>query len=299
MSTYSLPPVFYDESGNPARPIPFRSGVYVTEEVTLFEEEGGRLWLNFPAEQEWIVGNGVVAEEMPWPGWREIDFHPVDAVRDFQGITDVASALRFATKYGPLWSCPQHSFQLVNPDAPELRTMLCLWSGAHTPDVKGIRCVWTGYEPVDWWIRVASSLRASLNIATRLRDDKSASGDQWEALGYPKDIGAEKFSLSGQAGLLVMIVNSWLDGCHSAVQLDHSLNLVMEGGRGFLPGLWQQAVAMIAGGCALALCSSCGVVYARIGRAAKRGQRNYCPACGPPARKRLWKRERHLTGGSK
>lgn len=299
MSTYSLPPVFYDESGNLARPIPLRIGVFATEGVTLFEEEGGRLWLKFPAEHEWIYGNGLISEGLPWPGWREINFPPVEAVRDFQRVTDAASALRFATKYGPLWACPQHSFQSVNPDAPGLTTMLCLWSGAHIPDVKGIRCIWSGYEPLDWWIRVASSLRASLNIASRLRDEEGVPADQWEALGYPRAVGAGKFSPSAQATLLAIIVNSWLDNCHTGINMDGSLNLVIEGGRGFLPGLWQQAVAMIAGGCALALCSSCGVAYARSGRAAKRGQRNYCPACGPHARKRLWKRARHASGGVK
>jgi hypothetical protein len=236
---------------------------------------------------------------MPWPGWREVDVHAPDAVRELQSVTDVASALRFARKYGPLWACPTHSFQSVVPDAPGLHTMLCLWSGAYTPDVKGVRCIWSAYEPLDWWIRVASSLRASLNIASRLRDEEGTTADQWQALGYPSAVGAETISLSGQRTLLALMVNSWIDGCHVDICLDSSLKLELQGGPGFLPFIWQQAAAMIAGGRALALCSSCGVVYPRSGRAAKRGQRNYCPACGPKARKRLWKRANHQTGGAK
>ena len=301
MSTYRLPPVLYDESGNLAGPIPLRSGVGVsaTAGATLFEESGGRLWLYFPVETEWIAGNGLVSEQMPWPGWREVDVHASDAVREFQSVTDAASALHFARRYGPLWACPSHSFRSVNPDAPGLQSMLCLWSGAHIPDVKGNRCIWNGYEPLDWWLLVARALRTSLNIAARLRDEKGATAGQWEALGYPKSVGAEKFSLPGQASLLVLMVNSWIAGCHVDICLDSSLTLVLEGGPGFLPYIWPQAAAMIAGGRALALCSSCGVIYARSGRAAKRGQRNYCPACGPHARKRLWKRASHASGGVK
>jgi len=288
-SRYPPPPIAFDEQGNPARPVPVTSGIYASSGVLLFEETGGRLWLQFPAETSWIYGNGVVCQDMPWPGWGRVDFRTYIAVRDFARVIDAESALRYAQQNGPLWSCTRHSFQ---PVAPGLHVGMCQWSGAHIPDSKGSRCFWSGYEPLDWWLHMALVFRTTLEVATRLRDDEVGSAGQWRVLGIP---GAEALAVSGQKGCFALVVGSWLERHPVSLSLDTELRLEMQAGLGFLPPLWHLVAAMIAGGPALALCSSCGRVYMRSGRAAKRGQRNFCPDCGERACKRISKRERSAT----
>lgn len=286
LSSLYPPPIVFDEQGNPARPVPVTSGVYTTSGVSLFEETGGRLYLKFPVETSWIYGNGIVCQDMPWPDWRAVDFRAFAAVRDFGRVADATSALRFARQYGPLWACPRHSFQAV---APGLHAGTCLWSGAHIPDSTGNRCIWFGYEPVDWWLYLARVFQTTLEVATRLRDGEGCSADQWRLLGIP---GAQTLAVSGQKGGLALVVGSWLERHPVTLSLDTLLRLEMRASLGFLAPLWHQAAAIIAGGPALALCSSCGGIYMRSARAPKRGQRNYCPGCGERACKRISKRER-------
>lgn len=291
-SPYPLPDLIYDQIAygdgeGHAKPLHLAGGVYATGEVSSFEEDGGRLHLAFPVEPAWLAGDGLVSQEMPWPKWRKVEFRPREAVRNFLRVRDAPTVLRFAKKYGPLWSCPIHSFQ---PAGGSAYVGVCLWSGAHPPDVKGERCSWSGYEPVDWWLHIARTFRTTLEMATLLRDDKTCSAAQWRVFGLPDVARADA---TRQRAILSLIVSSWLKWCPVTITLDPSLKLELFAGLGFLPPLWHQAAAMVGGGAALAICSSCGRVYARQ-VAPKRGQGNYCrdPRCGDRASKRESKRRR-------
>jgi hypothetical protein len=101
--------------------------------------------------------------------------------------------------------------------------------------------------------------------------------------------------------LISSVVNGELQRYRVHVGLRWDLaTLEVAPGLGFLPAVWQQVASALAGGRPIALCSACATPYFRGRRAAKRGQRNYCPTCrARSAPQRLSRSNRQAVGFKK
>jgi hypothetical protein len=145
----------------------------------------------------------------------------------------------------------------------------------------------TWREPVSAWLRLAKEGRAILNLASALHSGVKTQIGDWNTIAEgwldipsafkeqrvpPPDLGR---------ALLGFEVNRWLERAHArptfawisqAPQISFDNNL-----HGTLAVALMIAVTRTQG---VALCSGCGTPYLRPNRRAKRGQNNYCAACG-------------------
>ncbi|MDP9237392.1 MAG: hypothetical protein M3P30_08355 [Chloroflexota bacterium] len=258
--------LFYDAEAKFARPIPVVSGIFVPDGgVSILTDVDGRQGLLFPAKEEWMRGDGLSPQDFPWPGWRRVELEGARTLRRFIELTTAADAKDFAEKHGPLWACLQHEFP-------------CLWRGHHVPRDDGTSCIWVNTEPINWWLTIAQRMRAALESVAKIRDGQIFRDNDWRAMGWTPP--EKPYGRAEPQGLLVSaLVNGELERYGVIVGLNSRLEPEINAGLGFVPALWQQMVAVIGGGQAIAVCSSCGVPYLREGRAAKRGQRNYCLPC--------------------
>lgn len=258
--------LFHEESGAPAAAIPQTPGVYATDRPPFpLTDRDGREGIVFRAFREWAQTTAKHPLGLPlneWPGWHEVPFDAQVALEAFLRVTDAASALAFAARYGPLWACTRHPLP-------------CLWRG--TPyGAFETECDWTNAEPLDWWLQIADYMRAVLVSAHKYKQGEELKPEDWRAMGYrvPEAPYGE-----GEGFLISGFVNGELQryGVHVGLRWDLK-TLELAPGLGFLPALWQQLASAIAGGRPMAICSACSSVYFRR-RSAKRGQRNFCPAC--------------------
>jgi hypothetical protein len=254
------------------------SGVYAPDGgVALITDVDGRQGLIFPAHEEWTRGRHYPRS---WPGWHRVDFNASAALREFIALNDAEGARRFAAKYGPLWACAAHPYP-------------CLWRGID-PDLDPRGCLWVNREPLDWWLSTASKLRSVLIAADRLRHGQHLRPEDWRDMGWM--VPEEAFPVLGAEGLFVSsIIDGELERYGVYLGLNARLEPELNAGLGFLPALWQQVVATIAGGM-LAVCSSCAWPYVRTGRAPKRGFRNYCPECNRRGARQLLSRRARQNG---
>jgi hypothetical protein len=276
LSKYCHPDIVYGADGEPIPAVRLVGGVYAPDGgVALITDVNGRQGLIFPAYEEWTRGPD---HPHPWPGWHRVDFDPSAALREFIALNDVEGARRFAAKYGPLWACAAHPYP-------------CFWKGVD-PDLDPRRCRWVPEEPLDWWLAAARMLRSVLVAADRLRNGQRLRPEDWNGMGWK--VPEEPFpALEAEALFVASRINGalWDYGVYLGLGIRDGAHFEPElnAGLGFLPSLWQQIVATIAGG-RLAVCSSCAWPYIRMGRAAKRGFRNFCPECSRSGARQLLSR---------
>ena len=287
MLKFQVPAVFINPEGDYSPSIPVVSGVYAPDvDVNLITDADGRVGLLFPASREWVEDweyGGLGPSPFPWPGWHTVDqFAPFRALSEFIKVQDAKSARHFAQRYGPLWACALHPFP-------------CLWRGVNAPADTGRRCAWVNVEPLDWWLVLAQRIRATLEAATRLRDGEPLQPKDWEGMGWK--VPERPFErIEAEALFVTSVVNGELHRYGVTLSLNTQFAPELNAGLGFVPALWQQAVATIGGGRALAICSSCGVPYVRKKRAARRGQHNYCPPCNDAGARQRLSRRKSTTG---
>jgi hypothetical protein len=278
--------LFYRETGELVPAIPTVSGVYAPDggRVRLFTDADDRAGLVFPAEPEWVLDRAL-PRSFPWPGWHRVDdFDGADALHRFVRLADDRDVLRFALSYGPLWACPEHP-------------AICLWRGLNGPDEAGRRHTWVNAEPVDYWLWLAAFLRALLTAAARWWAGERLRDEDWRGmrLDPPQTVPEIRWAPGGRQerwyeGLVISsMVNGQLQSLGVGLHLSETLQPELNTGLGFLPAIWQQAVAVIGGGRALAVCNACARPYVRLWRAPKTGQRNWCTDC-QQARKRRSRR---------
>jgi hypothetical protein len=267
----------------PAMPPSYPDGLLVpTDGVYLAEIDSRRAVIHFPAELEWLAARRPVYD---WPGWNLLVGYDAPAcLEEFVTISDAEGALTFARTYGPLWACRAH--------AP-----VCLWKGIDGPDMHGVEHVWNPVELVDTWLLAASTLRAVLTAAARMRAEEPLQQDELDGLlphtdhlfaGRDGDARTEL-----ERAILQSVVGQNLrkHGVHLA--LDYALHVEIRPALGVLPAMWKQALAAIGGAKELAVCSACTRPYLRRGRATKIGQRNFCPECDKSGeRKRMSARDK-------
>jgi hypothetical protein len=275
MSSYrpTLDGFLYRDNGEPVPAIGVVGGIYAPDTgIEVAPDDDGREGLLFPGKEEWWEGN--LCESFPWPGWHRVEFDASEALRQFVGLENARDVVRFAAEYGPLWACYLHPFP-------------CLWRGVNLPDEHGVRDAWVNYEPLDWWLGAVRRLAGTLVAARRVQDGEPLRDQDWRALGFLPPDPDESYPSGAWDGLWVSAaINGELQRYGVGLHLDIQLRAELNTGLGFLPALWQQAAAMIAGGRAIAVCSNCAHPYLRRERSPKRGQHNFCPECGH-ARKRF------------
>ncbi len=279
------PILFREDTGEPAAAIASVAGVYATDRPPFPETDaGGREGITFRAFPVWAQATRAHPTGTPvdeWPGWHRVDFDAQRALMAFLKVRDAASVRSFATRYGPLWACTRHEFP-------------CLWRGVPR-GVFGSQCDWVNGEPIDWWLRAAAMMRSVVAAARRYKAGESLRADDWRAMGYRPP--AAPYG-RGEGLLISAVVNGELQryGVHVGLRWDLAA-LEVAPGLGFLPALWQQLAAALAGGRPMAVCSACATPYLRSRRAPKSGQRNYCAECrARSAPQRLSKAARSLLG---
>lgn len=259
--------LYREDSGEAAATIPNVAGVYATDRPpSAVVDVDGREGINFRALPIWAQRTPERPTGLPvneWPGWHPVALDAQRALAAFLEVRDKTSALAFAAGHGPLWACARHPFP-------------CLWR-AIPRGVFGSECDWVTVEPLDWWLGAAGRMRGVVTAAQRYREGETLRPEDWRAMGYLPP--AAPYG-RGEGLLISSAVNGELQryGVHVGLRWDLA-TLEVAPGLGFLPALWQQLAAAIAGGRPIAICSACGDPYFRQRRAAKRGQRNYCPPC--------------------
>jgi hypothetical protein len=267
--------LIYRENGEPAPSVVGPWGTYAPDDpVVRIHDANGRDALVFPEPLE-----RQQRKRLPdaWPGWHLVELDFVRAIESFVRIDGLSDVLAFAQRFGPLWACSLHPFP-------------CLSRGLRD-DVHGH--AWLNPEPLDWWFGMVGALRAVLVAGERTRAGERVRPEDWHALGLPTDLLGATSSAEVDRLFLGAAVNVYLEtfGCTLVLRPGvRAFALGLDAGLGFVPGLWQQAASLLAGGRALAVCSGCGNPYLRHQRAAKAGQRNYCSSCAShSARQRLWR----------
>ena len=190
------------------------------------------------------------------------------------------AALEFAQTYGPLWVCGNTKHQ-----------PLCLWQGVNISDQCGIQHHWQNPEPVGEWLFLAREMRTAIELHLRLSGWKPPDKKQpldWEALGLLPEKDDARWLREATRKLLENpelfkallrgLINDRLWRYNIGLLLDRNLKPIFHGGLGFVPALWQQLAAVVAGGKTIAICCGCLMFY-HPRRATKRGQRNYCVQC--------------------
>jgi hypothetical protein len=146
-------------------------------------------------------------------------------------------------------------------------------------------------EPLDEWLVRAREVRAILNVASALHRGDVPSLDDWRAVYERADPThlpwlSENRPLPPDAArfFLSMLINEWLKWADARPMFEWLTEEPRVAFGRNLPALLATglmlAVTRTEG---LTICSACGDPYLRTGRQAKRGQQNYCPACGPKA----------------
>jgi hypothetical protein len=262
-------------------------GVFVpTEEPRLVEGDGGVSAVRFrlPQPDDESCGQPL----FQWTGWqRADDFDPRVELARFVRLDTPEEVLGFARDAGPLLVCDRHGPR-------------CLWSGLPWD----IEHTWGGIESMDSWIGAVAALRGALNASAKLRDGRPLATEDREAFGA--EVTGYGLGLSDDTGFpplygdwvaLQWHVQRHIQAYGPDLKLEvhpsrRELGLGFVQRPGFLPALWKQALVEMAGATALSSCSGCALPYFRTGRAAKRGQRNYCPDCPSSVRMRLSRRSR-------
>jgi uncharacterized Zn finger protein (UPF0148 family) len=162
-------------------------------------------------------------------------------------------------------------------------------------------------EPLAAWRCYCRRARAVLNIAAQLQQGKCGNASDWAVLdaladrigpgalaetdrrgllglyarvGCPQET---KASLENRRRFLAWELMLWLDLTRPSLTLkpsQHSWQMEISYNGCLLAAIALQLALTVAGARTLFTCSGCGMAYVRA-RAAKSGQANFCPQCGP------------------
>jgi hypothetical protein len=212
---------------------------------------------------------------------------PVEELRDF------------VLRYGPLFICEHgmpNSHNRVQKFLPHSST-------EHVCDA--LRRGHRFEEPVEVWQHFSRRAAALLELGAELHQNRPATADHWDRLPYADSDDYDTERVNGASGLvdldkqlLAGELSGWLEGggvvpvVEWATPGEPSLRFRPEGLFGAIGLQLATRVGRIP---PTAECSSCGIYYERTGRAPKRGQRNYCPACKTTGPSRMYKRAQRLS----
>jgi len=211
-------------------------------------------------------------------------------LRDLTALRDGSDedVLRFARKWGPVWSCSVHAGCLWNPttlrpEAPRTRTS----------------CAWTPEESVTefrmWGARVA----AVLEIYARLQSGEKTRSEDWFLM--DDDGGNSRLPPESQRVMLCGAINDYL--CAPEGPLfrlrwydEERARLTIDAGLGFCRVAWMLVAQVIGGAAGVYICSGCAKAYVREKRPGE-GRHNCCDDCGKnkKASKKLWARQNRLN----
>lgn len=286
-SDYRRESVLFGVEGGPVPPILAEGGVFARNggAYPVRDEQGRVIEIAFPAQPEWHHDSlERPPSGQPWPGWHSVAMNPVETLRSFANVNDWTSALAFASEYGPLWECENHPYP-------------CLWLGSSLPDVNGRSCKWRVFETLDAWLEHADAVSGVLMAIATVRQDETLSRKQWSGLGFRtrtlRDIWPSAHPRQVDKAGIAATINDRLQRYNMRLSITNDLEPALWAGTGFIFQVWMQLAAVAAGGVAIAVCSACSRPYVRSQRAARRGQRNYCPKCNEAgARQRLSSRSK-------
>jgi hypothetical protein len=243
--------------------------------------------LRFPAKAQWYQDAPQMKPFIApaWVGWYKVELEPLKALGRFIQIESPQEAQLFAQRYGPLWICGSHH-------STEFQ---CFFRGVTVNDRYGILHRWQNPEPVRVWLKLAIQMRTVLEVYGRyFTNNKGIRPEDIDRMGFyfPSDAEQWRETLNAWAVnpkmnerhleltkyLLRQFVNGNNYHLNVGVLLDVELHPLIHSGLGFVPSLWQQIIAIIAGSTHFIVCSGCGKLFQRE-RAPKRGHKNYCLTC--------------------
>ena len=276
-----------DTGDLPSPPVVARSGIYVPPRVSV-KNDGKAIQYSIPRAWPDPVEQLGVDDLARLRRWKVIDTKDgcTGVYKEFMALeeADEDRILRFAERWGPLWSCAVHRDCVWSPALfyPEL------WDRAPSG------CAWAASESVEEFQRRARQVNAALDIAACLLEKKSGEAKDWANL-YPGG-DDHQFDIRVQRLFLSDIINEHI-GPVCAVPLrvrwgfgDHIPAFGMETGLGVLRVVWMQVAEVISGTSGAYQCDACGRLYIRLGRKPPAGGRNFCsrPKCkyGPQKRYR-------------
>ncbi len=240
----------------------------------------------FPPASVELDGERIRFEqETPW--W-ERQGSPTKGMLDaFVRIDSPEDVVRFARKWGVLSIC-EHNL----PSSHSVFPWPAKWSPPET--CTSLRDSIGAWEPVERWLHFSSRARSVLSLAAAIHLGERGEDALWEEAAEgtfllsspngPAIWHKQIQTLQGARDAISDIVWEWLrlGGTQPAMKWDES-------GPHFV--LWAstfgnlaiQLMQTVTRSNGIALCSACGLPYAREGRRVQTGWRNYCPACGRSA----------------
>jgi hypothetical protein len=203
----------------------------------------------------------------------------------------------FASEFGPLYLC-EHG--LPNTHGLSGGNMIPRMSAHRACDVGFADG--TMVEQFEQWRDLSRQANVVLDLAAEIHLGRPGSDDLWRQLPMYLDdeaVGiATRAGATGDADLdrlrLLFHINTWLLWAQVSPGLTWDQSeapMVRFTPIGVFGAIALQVATRVGRVAPTAICSACGLHYERIGRAAKIGQRNYCPDCRPTAATRLAKRD--------
>jgi hypothetical protein len=249
--------------------------------------------LYFPGNPE-ITGGwrsdrwGPVFEDMGFAALQEIGWQAPSSTAgllgDFLRLARDASSRKaleqvqaFAMKWGPLWMCRAHSsYCHVGKSTPPI-----MLDGRTDP------CGWAAVEEVQEFLKKAREAKAVVEVAERLQQGRAIPASFWKHIPYTGGIPHEDPELCLTAVINIYLYLNGGQRLWFAWTSESPPRLWVQNSLGFIRAVWLEIAQSLSNAHGLLQCDGCGDIYVRAQRRPRPGQRNFCPACGAKASKRL------------